>query len=93
MVGTFILIYKVVDGDRNMMSSDEKTVTVTLMVTQPMISLVDGEKTPTSRVVLVQDVALLSAAPITLPKVDGGFVGFGEHEHEHHLRLDVGENA
>ena len=75
MVGAFELIYKVVDGDRNMMSTDEKTVTVTLTVTQPMISLVDGEKTPTSRVVLVQDVALRSSSntstPITLPTVTG----------------------
>ena len=104
--GTFNLTYTVVDGDRNVKGEctsantppdcDTATVDLTLMVTDPMISLapVDGVGNVADKeaVLLVQDEALLGTA-MTLPMVGKGCVGSGEHEHEHHLRLDVGENA
>ena len=83
--GTFNLTYTVVDGDRNVKGEctsantppdcDTATVSVTLMVTDPMISLapddgVVGVVADKDAVLLVQDEALLGTA-MTLPMVGG----------------------
>ena len=65
MAGTFDLTYKVVDGD-----SDEVTVSVKLTVTDPVLSLTDGNVANSAAVVLKQGVAL-TVAPITLPQATG----------------------
>ena len=65
MAGTFDLTYKVVDGD-----SDEVTVSVKLVVTDPVLSLTGGNVANSAAVVLKQGVAL-SEADIILPQVTG----------------------
>ena len=71
VTGTFALTYKVVDGDSNAMGGDEATVSVTLVVTDPMLTLAGGNVADGAAVVLKHGAAL-SVAPITLPRVTSG---------------------
>ena len=70
VTGTFVLEYKVVDGDSNEVSSDEVMVSVTLTVTEPTLALTGGVANDAA-VVLEQGLAL-TVAPIVLPRVTSG---------------------
>ena len=71
VAGTFDLTYTVVDSDNNTRSDDKATVSVTLTVVEPTLSLTGGNVVDGAAAVLEQGVAL-SMAPITLPRVTSG---------------------